>query len=74
MKIVEANSRRHKDNILPDRCRPQNGSRREREKSYLHTVRTNKAKPEQLILSKTYPTKMVINSRLLDMQGYKGFI
>jgi hypothetical protein len=37
----------------------------------MHTVRLNKAKPEQLILSKIYLIKMDINSRLLDMQGYK---
>jgi hypothetical protein len=43
-------------------------------KIYLYTVRSNKAKHEQLILSKTYPINMVINSRLLDIQGYKGFI
>jgi hypothetical protein len=36
-------------------------TRRERE-SYLHTIRANKAKPKQLILSKTYPTKLVINT------------
>jgi hypothetical protein len=40
--------------------------------NYLHTVRSNKAKFEQLILNKTYPTMMTINSRLLDIQGYKG--
>jgi hypothetical protein len=40
----------------------------------MHTVRSNKAKPEKLVLSKIYPTKMVINIRLLDMQGYKRFI
>jgi hypothetical protein len=42
----------------------------EGEKSHLHTVRSNKAKPEQLILNKTYPIKVAIKSRLLDMQGY----
>jgi hypothetical protein len=26
------------------------------------------------MLNKTYPIKVVTNSRLLDMQGYKGFI
>jgi hypothetical protein len=30
--------------------------------SYLHTLRSNKAKPEQLILNKTYPTKVAIKS------------
>jgi hypothetical protein len=44
------------------------------ERNYMHTIRSNKAKREQLILNKTYPTKLVIYSRLLDMQGYKGFI
>jgi hypothetical protein len=44
------------------------------EENYLHTVRSNKAEPEQLILSKTYVTKVAINNRLLDMQDYKGFI
>jgi hypothetical protein len=47
---------------------------RKGEETYLHTVRSNKVKPEQLILNKTYPIKVVINSRLLDMQGYKEFI
>jgi hypothetical protein len=32
------------------------------EESYMHTVRSNKVKHEQLILSKIYPTKVVINS------------
>jgi hypothetical protein len=40
---------------------------RKGEESYLDTVRSNKAKPEQLIFSKTYPMRMTINSRLLDM-------
>jgi hypothetical protein len=44
------------------------------EESYLHTVRSNKIKLVQLILNKAYLTKVVINSRLLDMQGYKGLI
>jgi hypothetical protein len=44
------------------------------EENNLHTVRSNKAKLEQLILSKTYPIKVTINSRLLDMQDFKGFI
>jgi uncharacterized protein (DUF427 family) len=43
------------------------------EENYLHIVRSNKVKPEQLIRSKTYPIKVAINSQLLDMQGYKGF-
>jgi hypothetical protein len=47
---------------------------RKEEENYLHTIRSNKAKPEQLILSKTYPTKVAINNRLLDMQGYKAFV
>jgi hypothetical protein len=47
---------------------------RKEEESYLHTVRSNKTKPGQLILSKTYPTKVAINSQLLDMQDYKGFV
>jgi hypothetical protein len=38
----------------------------------MHTVRSNKPNAKQLILNKTYPTKVVINSRHLDMQGYKG--
>jgi hypothetical protein len=42
------------------------------EENYLHTIISNKVKPEQLILSKTYSTKVTINSRLLDMQDYKG--
>jgi hypothetical protein len=46
---------------------------RKGEGNYLHTVRSNKAKPEQLILNKTYVTSVVINSRLLDMQDNKGF-
>jgi hypothetical protein len=50
------------NNILPQICRPQNGSRRVGEKNHLHTVRPNKAKSKQLILSKTYPTKVAINS------------
>jgi hypothetical protein len=44
-----------------------------REEPHAHSL-INKANPEQLILNKTYPTKVVINSRLLDMQGYKGLI
>jgi hypothetical protein len=47
---------------------------RKGEGNYLHTVRSNKVKSEQLILSKTYPIKVVINNQLLDLQGYKGFI
>jgi hypothetical protein len=47
---------------------------RKGEENYLYTVRLNKVKPEQLIFSKTYLTKVAINSQLLDMQGYKGFI
>jgi hypothetical protein len=46
---------------------------RKGEGNYLHTVRSNKAKLEQIILSKTYSTKVAIHSRLLDMQGYKWF-
>jgi hypothetical protein len=46
---------------------------RKGEGNYMHTVRSNKAKLEVLILNKTYSTKVVINSRLLDMQDYKGF-
>jgi hypothetical protein len=46
---------------------------RKEEENYKHIVRSNKVKPEQLILSKTYLIKMAINSLLLDMQGYKGF-
>jgi hypothetical protein len=38
----------------------------------MHIVRSNKAKPEQLILNKSYPTKVTVNSRLLDMQGYNS--
>jgi hypothetical protein len=37
----------------------------------MYTIRSNKAKSEQLIFSKTYPIKMVINNRFLDMQVYK---
>jgi hypothetical protein len=48
-------------------------ARRERKTTYTQ-LDQNKAKPENLIISKTYLTKVVINSRLLDMQGYKGFI
>jgi hypothetical protein len=44
----------------------------ERERRATCTVRLNKGKPEKLLISKTYPTKVVINSRFLDMQGYKG--
>jgi hypothetical protein len=73
MNITEVNTLLYKDNTLPYRSHPQNGSRREGEKNHLHTVRSNKVKPEQLILSKTYPTKVVINIRLLDMQCYKEF-
>jgi hypothetical protein len=73
MNITEVNTLLYKDNTLPYRSRPQNGSRRDVEKNHLHTVRSNKVKPEQLILNKTYPTKVVINIRLLDMQCYKGF-
>jgi hypothetical protein len=40
----------------------------------MYIVRLNKAKFEQLILSKIYPINVVINGRLIDMQGYKGFI
>jgi hypothetical protein len=47
---------------------------RKEEENYLYTVGSNKVKHEQLILSKTYLTKVTINSRFLDMQGYKGFI
>jgi competence protein ComGF len=32
------------------------------QESYLHTVKSNKAKHEQLILCKTYPTKVTINN------------
>jgi hypothetical protein len=45
---------------------------RKGDESYLHTIRSNKANPEQLILSKTYLINVAINNRLLDMQGYKG--
>jgi hypothetical protein len=44
------------------------------EESYLDTIRSNKAKSAQLILNKTYPIMVAINSLLLDMQGYTGFI
>jgi hypothetical protein len=46
---------------------------RKGEKSYLHIVRSNKVRLEQLILSKTYSKKETINSRLIDIQGCKGF-
>jgi hypothetical protein len=35
---------------------------RKEEGNYMHKVRSNKAKSVQLILSKTYPTKVAINS------------
>jgi hypothetical protein len=44
------------------------------EENYLYIVRSNKAKLEQLILNKTYPINVAINSRHLDIQGYKRFI
>jgi hypothetical protein len=43
-----------------------------RERRSTCTFRLNKGKHEQLIINKTYPTKVVINSGFLDMQGYKG--
>jgi hypothetical protein len=44
----------------------------ERERRATYTVKLNKGKPDQLIISNTYPTKVVINSGFLDMQEYKG--
>jgi hypothetical protein len=41
-------------------------TRRERETDHLHKI-DNTTKVEQLILSKTYVTKLVINNRLLRM-------
>jgi hypothetical protein len=35
---------------------------RKGEENYMYIVRSNKAKPNQLKLKKTYPTKVVINS------------
>jgi hypothetical protein len=46
---------------------------RKGEGNYLYRIISNKGKREQLILSKTYPTKVAKNSQLLDIQGYKEF-
>jgi hypothetical protein len=62
----------HRESGPPTRSHPRH--HRKGEKSYMYIVRLHKAKSEQLILSKIYPTNVVINGRLIDMQGYKGFI
>jgi hypothetical protein len=64
MKIAEANSHGTKTTSYPKDVVL---THTERERRATYTVRLNKAKPEQIILSKTYPTKVVINSQLLDM-------
>jgi hypothetical protein len=42
------------------------------EGNYLHTVRSNKAKPKQLILNKTYLIKVAINSDFWTCKATKG--